>query len=508
MPNAVSDSLRELSRRLRGSMLRALTAETLGAALDGFEKGNLAPAVQLWEQMAARDDVLCNVKAKREKALARRDWNVVTDDDSDTAKRHADILRAFWERVRAVSAYDANESGGITRLVRQMLSAVSFKYSVHHLQWSVERGALTCTFEHVPLWFFENTAGTLRFLKNGRGLRGEALKPGEWLTLAGDGLMVSASIGYLCKRNSLADWLAFSEKFGMPGILGRTPQAQDSPGGQSMAEAVEAFSNDWSAVLYGDEGGGKIELIEAKGGALPFPALIERVDRRLAALYRGADLSSISSTSGQGTGASLQEGESVILELDDAMMVQEKLWEIERRVIAWHEGDGVEPLAWFQFVIPQPEDSKLALEAIKQLVTLGAPVSVETALSKFGLPVPDAGAQLLEMPDKYTSAYTAQAADVSSAPEINAADDDAFFKACAATLKLAAAKDRAPIAAAVRSVLAADDATLAEALRSFLNKLPAHVANDSKQVRAWERILSTAWLRGMQAARDEETASL
>lgn len=517
MPGPIDDNLREISRRLRGSMLRGLTGETLGAALDGFERGNIAPAAMLWQQMTERDDVLTNVKAKREKALSRRDWDIVTEDDSDAARAHAEVLKDFWNnRVSAVSAYDINETGGVSRLVRQMLSAVSFKYSVHHLAWSVADEKLTCRFEHVPLWFFENVSGALRFLPNGRGLRGRPLEPGRWMTCTGDGLMIAASFGYLAKRNTLADWLAFSEKFGVPGVLGRTPHADGTPGAQSMREAVEAFTSDWSAVICGDEGGGKIELLSAQGGSLPMPPLIERIDRRFAALWRGADLSSISSTSGQGTGASLQEQEALILELDDAMMIQEKLWDIERAVIAWHFGERVEPLAYLKFVIPQPEDSKATLEALKSLVELGAPVSAENALSRFGFPMPDADAMLLEPRDKYTSAYTK--AEETTAPqpktrnpepetnqELNAAaESDAFIQSCAALLRKAAAKDHAQIAAAVRALINTPDGLFADAMRRFVESLPEQVANDAAQVKAWERVLSTAWLRAQSDAQEEE----
>ncbi|WP_075088572.1 phage portal protein family protein [Verrucomicrobium spinosum] len=64
---------------------------------------------------------------------------------------------------------------------------------------------------------------------------------------------------------------------------------------------MESFGNDWSAVIYGDDGSGKIELVEAKANnsTLPFPSLIERADRKIAALYRGADLSTMSAGSGE-----------------------------------------------------------------------------------------------------------------------------------------------------------------------------------------------------------------
>jgi phage gp29-like protein len=507
----------ETARRFRRSMLSTLSPESLGTALDQFDQGTLEPAARMWEIMAERDDVLKNVKPKREKALGRRKWNITQEDNSEAAQQHADVLTRFWDNITAVNLFDRNETGGLSRLVRQMLSCVSYRYAVHHLEWSTDAaGNLTCTFEHVPLYFFENTTGRLRFLESGRGLKGRDLEPGEWMVCTGDGLMVAASIGYLCKRNGLADWMAFSEKFGVPGVLGKTPHAKGSEGGNAMLEAVEAFTSDWAAVIYGDEsGGGKVELVETKAGSIPMPMLIERVDRRMAALYRGADLSSISSTSGQGTGASLQEKEAVILEMDDAIMVQEKLWEIEKKVIAWHFGEGVAPLAYIEFVIPEPEDLKLKLDAIEKLVRMGAPVAVETALGMFGLPMPDATSELLEAADKYVSAYTRQEEQGGPVPgtEINAkgsslATDEQFQNSCVAALRLAAARDRAPIAAALRRVLATEDADFSAALSSFQQELPEAVRNDAHQVKAWQRILSTAWLRGLAAAEAEENDTL
>src|SRR6185295_17625048 len=99
------------------------------------------------------------------------------------------------------------------------------------------------------------------------------------------------------------------------------------------------------------------ELIEAKANAstLPFPALIERADRKIAALFRGADLSSMSSNSGEGTGASLQKDEEEILDRDDASIISETLNEVERIVIAWHFGAGTEPLAGIKIIVPKAE---------------------------------------------------------------------------------------------------------------------------------------------------------
>ena len=63
------------------------------------------------------------------------------------------------------------------------------------------------------------------------------------------------------------------------------------------------------------------------------PAVIEAVNRRMASVYRGADLSSMSSGPGQGTGASLQEKEADILRRDDAETIAETLAEVSRKIV-------------------------------------------------------------------------------------------------------------------------------------------------------------------------------
>mgnify|MGYP000863118662 CR=1 FL=1 len=334
-------------RRSRYGLSGGITGQMLAAALNAFDGGDLREASLIWEKQCSRDDKIKCVRPKREKAVSRREWQVLTSDDSGAAKAHAKALTHFWNNIRAVNAWDRNEKGGFALLVRQMMSCVSVRYAPHHLVWQPSRSELGCTFEFVPLRFFENRTGVLRFCPTGMEPEGMALPEDEWMITVGDGLMTAGSIGAFAKADCLTSWLTFNEAFGMPGVLGKTKQGKDTAGGQAMADAVETFISDWRGVLYGDDGTGTIELIRADGsaGGIPFPALLERTDRALSALWRGADLSSMSSGAGAGTGASLQDGETEILEVDDALMISERLNEIERLVIGWYFGRGVKPKA-------------------------------------------------------------------------------------------------------------------------------------------------------------------
>jgi phage gp29-like protein len=396
-----SPQLIQRQRQMRFNPLRSLTAATLTRALDAFLYGELREVAILWEMMADRDDTIPGVKSKREKATAHREWKVLTHDDSPEAKKQQEVLQDFWRSARAVNAYDRNETGGISRLIRQMMTAVSYKYAVHHIVWKPQPGKLSAEFEFVPLYFFENRTGQLRFIKDGIGTSGEDMPENDWMVTVGDGLMQAASIAYFFKRLSYQDWIAFSEKFGTPGILGRTNATAESDAGKAMTEAVESFGSDWSAVIFGDDASGKLELIEASASTTqPMKDIIERADRKIAALFRGADLSTMSAGSGEGSGASLQREETDILDLDDGSLITETLNRIERIVLAWHFGEDAETLAGIKLLVPVNQNLDLLLKTVVALVGLGAPFDVADVMERFGFSMPKEKATLLTPPEK------------------------------------------------------------------------------------------------------------
>ena len=400
-PLVISAEALRTVRQNRWNPLRTFSPDMLARVLDQFERGYLTEAALLWEKIAERDDVIASVKPKREKDVSQLAMQVVAAVGSGKAgEAHREALQDFWKNVRCRNYYDRNERGGFRRLVKQMMSAVSYRYAAHHIIWEPRPdGTLRATFEFVPLWMFENRTGTLRYMKSPTAQSGEILTDGEWMVTTGDGLMISCSIGYLAKRSAFNDWLIFSEKFAVPGVLGRTTGKKGSPEAEAMRAAVESFGHDWVAVVYGDDGthAEPIKLVQAQGNpaAMPMPAVIERVDRKFAAIYRGADLSSMSSNSGTGTGASLQEQETAILRRDDAETLAETLAEISRMVLEWHFGHGTEPLARVKLMVPVQEDWAGLVDAGLALAAAGAPVSVVALRDRAGIAAPKSAADRL-----------------------------------------------------------------------------------------------------------------
>ena len=493
-------------RQNKHNPLPYLKPEMLSRALEAFEHGQLREAAVLWEKMAERDDMLAAVKPKREKDVSQLGMQVVPADDGAVAAAHQAVLEKFWNSVRAVNAYDRNERGGFRRLVKQMMTAVSYKYAAHHILWQpMPDGQLRATFEFVPLWLFENTTGKLRYLRHAHDTAGEPLEDSEWMITTGDGLMISCSIGYLAKRAAFNDWLIFSEKFSVPGVLGRTSAAAGTPEALAMAAATQAFGHDWCAVITGDDGthAKPIEIIQAAGNpaGMPMPAVIEAVNRRMASIFRGADLSSMSSgPAGQGSGASLQEKETDILLRDDAETIAETLAEVSRMVIEWTFGNGVEPLARVDLIVPVQEDATSVVTAATLLADRGAQISSAALMDRLNLPEAKDAADALAPAARTSNAErrTLNAEGKRSEAVENAVSEMDEFRA-------ALAEDLRPLGEALQAAYQSGDfAAMTGALKKISKGMPALAGEARALSMALAVKMAGAWVGG--AAEQVENA--
>lgn len=147
-----------------GSLVRGLTPDRLNHALDHFAYGYLRDAALLWQKIKERDDTILAVAEKRELEASLLNWDILPLDDSPEAAKHKEALEEFYNNLTATHALDQNQRGGVAMLIKQMMHAVGHKYAVHEIVWQPDAAGLTAEFRFVPLQFFENTEGRLRFL--------------------------------------------------------------------------------------------------------------------------------------------------------------------------------------------------------------------------------------------------------------------------------------------------------------------------------------------------------
>lgn len=525
--------VREIQGRF--NPIRGLTPDLLSRRLEMFRVGFIRDVALTWDAMEERDINLKNVASKRKKAASRCDWEILTTDESDEAKQQKEALEFFYNNLRATSVMEQNQRGGISLLIRQMLDALGKRFAVHEIVWKpqssvgvidIQRGTadagsgetplyldslLTAEFRFCPLWFFENRTGRLRFIQTPFGVDGIDMREGDWLVTVGDGLMEACSVAYMFKQMSLKDWVAFSEKFGLPGVLGKTDATKDSPEWQAMLDAVKSLVNDWSAVCNRSA---EIELLEPKNGAsnLPFPPLVEYMDRKIAAIWRGADLSTISQGK-EGVGASLQGDEGDLLLEDDCQLVSETLNEqVDRFAIRFLFGPQARVLAYVKVLPPNKQNVDLDLKVDDFLVRNGAPLSVRGTMERYGRPLPEAGDDLLRLPSPQPSPPGEGAGQVALPNESRKEVESAQAKLKARgekALALALANDLKPIRDRLDRILAIENEDLLRSkLSSFLAELPSlarSIGADPESAKVIEQVISAGLVNGFAETRKEAT---
>jgi phage gp29-like protein len=501
------------AKRMRFNPIRSLTPEVLSTQLDSWLVGHLRDFAITADAIFRRDDMIQPVLSKRLKAPGRLKWSInqvegLQDGQKARAEQHQAALQYLFDNISTTAALDRNQKGGMRLLVRQMMDAVAYRYSVHEIVWVPRidqvtgQPRLTANLTHVPLWFFENTSSRLRFLPNAYGgLAGNEMSEDEWLVTVADGLMEVLSVCYMFKQMSLKDWVSFNDKFGTPGIHALTDAAKDTAEWRALEDAVADFSQNWEAVT---NRGAEFKLIEAKnsGGTNPFQPLIERMDRAIAIICRGADLSTVSAGSGSGQGASLQGEETDLLEADDAQTIAEALDQLSRTAIKQLFGDDV-PLAYIQLGVRSRKTTDDTIKKLTFLRDSGVPIGQEYARQELGVPAPADDEEVLRSAP--TASPQLNLANAATKPAA-LARDQAFRANAIERLTAAQRASIAPLVSRLQAVADAPDerfdAELAK-LKTELPQLYRTVLSDPAVAAAWEEIYGAALVSGAAEGREQ-----
>lgn len=378
----------------RFNPIRGLTPETLSSHLDSFDLGYLRNAALLWQKIRDRDDTVKAVVEKRELSVSLLNWEILTEDDSPEAAKHKEALEDFYNGLTATNALDRDQRGGVSLLVQQMMHAQGHKWAAHEIVWQPAAPALTAEFRFTPLQFFEKRTGALRFLRTESSLEGEEMEEGGWMVTTGAGLMEATSIAYLFKQLPLKDWLIYCEKAGIPALHGKTDAPKGSKEWEDFRDALANFGVDWGLVTSLQASVAPVDLKAT--GQLPHPLLVDRMDRAIARLWRGADLGTMSKD-GSAVGSQPQDSETDILEAADAMLISETLQRyVDRFVIRYRFG--VEPLAYFQLQPKVKINQELELKIDDYLIKWGVPRAKRELLARYGRPEPEAQDELASAP--------------------------------------------------------------------------------------------------------------
>lgn len=381
---SVSSERVSMSMMSQWTPLELLTPRILANVLDQFKSGEVSTFSRIWDDVRQRDDLIASVEPKRRRDVSRLNWEISLSEDSKAAKRQSEIVKTFFENIRYEDVLDDDKSQGISGLIRGMMLSVGFGWSVQEIVWNPDATGLTATFRQVPLWFFERRHARLRYLKQDGDYDGVELEEGGWLvTSCDDKLGIASLVLYLFKHMPLRDWLIYCHRYVVPGLHGKTTSEKFSTEWNDLRNTLSNFGQDW-VMLTGKEI--EVKPVDASSkGELPYGPLVDRCDRRLAGLWRGGDLSSMSAK--DQTGASLQGSETDTLTADDAVMIEEVInTKLIPLVIRYTLGNAT-PLVKFQLQRTNAQ-TKQDLDIYDHFFRWGVPVSIADVRDRFGVSTP------------------------------------------------------------------------------------------------------------------------
>lgn len=386
-----------------GNPTLGLTPKMLEVQLTQFARGRISPLARTMEWVEEHDPMTTSVAEKAKAAVTRHGYEVIKKQNLDkaddaVAEQQQQVLQNFYDNLEAGDAEDEDDAGGLRLLLKQMMKAFGQRYAVHHLIWKPSSTGLGLETKLVPLYYFENGTGRMRFVRDG-GLFDDGTDfselggPSAWMVSKGRGASLAGVICWLFSNMPTLDLVTYCSRHGMPGFLGKTASQKDTPEWQQMVQAVYSMAAEFAGVVNGQD---SIEVIDMKGGGSePYTPLIEMMHRLLAILWRGADLSTLSK--GGGVGASVQDDETAALDEDNAVWLSETLnRNITKRVIEYHFGEGAAVLVELQVKIAQADDTRLKLRVVTEIADRGGQVPMSYVRNEFQIPEAGEGEDVLQ----------------------------------------------------------------------------------------------------------------
>lgn len=513
--SAVTSTRLVRHRQGRFNPIRSLKPERLVSQIEQFEGGTLDPLARSMEAVANRDDTLKAVIGKRIDSVVRMNYEVmidpaITEEQKAEAESHQKVLKYFYSNLIATNAIDRDQRGGFSLLVAQMMTAVLYKYAAHELLWNpVPSEGLRCTFNFVPLYFFENKSGQMRFLESEGAIDGVDLEENAWMVTCGPCLMLPSIVAWMYKSLSLKDWVLYSEKYGAPGILIKTGAQKGNTQWDAAVEAVEQITAGFGGVANIDD---ELQVVNFQAsGEMPQSKLVERMDRALAILWRGGDLSTISKdTSAVGSNPQQEDGDAI--EEADARLITETLNErIDKLVISYHFGRDIKPLAFVKVCPGKKQDiaQELAIDAF--FLKNRMPLLRKDLYERYGRTMPPEGASekdVVVAPEPEEQPATARFG-ANERMGLNRGEQQhvALLRNARARAADAEAVALEPLwqrLDGLIEILDGHDAKAAEmALRKFLEDLPElqrQIASSPAGARAFEAIASAGLFNGLTEA--------
>lgn len=372
-----------------------LTPERLVALLQSAAEGEHRDYLTLAMEMEERDLHYFSVLATRKLAVGGLAPEVEAASDTSRDAEIADAVRELVRRPEfGVAVDDSLDALG------KGFSAVEILWDRSERQW----WPADYRWRDQRHFVFDREDGrTLRMLDEQDTMFGVPLPPYKFIVHVPrikSGLPVRrgfarlAAVAYMCKAYTVTDWVAFAEVFGMPLRIGRYGPSATTDDIQTLVNAVANLGTDAAAVLPESM---RVEFEEAgnrQGAADLFRGLAEFMDKQMSKAILG-QVATTEGTPGRLGNDDAQDEVRRDIQRADATQLGDTLsGHLVRPFVDLNFGPQ-QAYPRVTFPVHEPEDLKALADALERLVPLGIGAGKSWARSKFGIPDPQEGDELL-----------------------------------------------------------------------------------------------------------------
>lgn len=332
----------------------------------------------IYEQVLSDPQVKACFEQRRN-AVTSREWTVEAASD-----RRIDKKAAEWvdKQIKSV---------GFDNLTDKMLYSVFYGYAVAEIIYQVKEGLLGWGAIKVRnrRRFRFKADGELRMLTVNDALDGiPCPAPYFWHIATGadhDDEPYGTGLGHWCywptlfKRNGIAFWLTFLEKFAAPTAKGTYPANATADEKNRLLAALSAIRTD-SAVIFPEGMTG--ELIEAaRSGTVDYKVLHDTMDETIAKAIVGQTMTSQDGSSKSQAEVHMDVRQDIVKA--DADLVCESLNLGPVRWLTMFNFPGAEPPRVFRLV-EEPEDTNTLAERDKKIQEMGFKPSLDYVRETYG----------------------------------------------------------------------------------------------------------------------------
>lgn len=224
------------------------------------------------------------------------------------SSRKAGVLSLEWaiDRGRAKSRQakliqEVFSNLDLYQVISEMLNAVLFGYAVCEVIWEkVGPYILPARISGKPQdWFLFDEENNLRLRTREKPIEGIPVPPYKFLLVQhnatyenpyGEPLLSKCFWPVTFKRGGLKFWVMFTEKYGMPFLIGKHPRGTSREETEALADMLEAMIQDAIAVIPDDS---SVEILEPGGrssSADIYKELVKYCDQEIAIALLGQNL--------------------------------------------------------------------------------------------------------------------------------------------------------------------------------------------------------------------------